>query len=202
MMEIKVIKPTLTPPDVGEILRYSGARGENETLRREVELLLPSLDRIIKPAACYAELPVSVDNGEVRLGSIAVRSESLSKLLLGAECVIVFAVTLGVGLDREISRLGASSPAKQLFADAYGAERVEAACDSLCETLKSEHPDLCRTRRFSAGYGDVPLKLQRDIFRLLDCPRRIGLTLNESLLMSPSKSVTAIVGMKKKQSER
>ena len=49
--------------------------------------------------------------------------------------------------------------------------------------------------RFSPGYGDLPLSLQRDIFRVLDCPRKIGLTLNESLLMSPSKSVTAIVGL-------
>ena len=49
--------------------------------------------------------------------------------------------------------------------------------------------------RFSPGYGDLPLEMQRDIFRVLDCSRKIGLTLNESLLMSPSKSVTAIVGI-------
>ena len=49
--------------------------------------------------------------------------------------------------------------------------------------------------RFSPGYGDLSLEMQRDIFRVLDCPRKIGLTLNESLLMSPSKSVTAIIGI-------
>jgi cobalamin-dependent methionine synthase I len=51
------------------------------------------------------------------------------------------------------------------------------------------------TQRFSAGYGDLPLELQRDIFGALDCQRKIGVTLNESLLMSPSKSVSAIVGI-------
>lgn len=57
--------------------------------------------------------------------------------------------------------------------------------------------------RFSPGYGDLPLSAQREIFAVLDCGKRIGLMLNDSLLMSPSKSVTAFVGiggeMKQKQ---
>ena len=51
------------------------------------------------------------------------------------------------------------------------------------------------TPRFSPGYGDLPLETQRDVFRLLDCERKIGVWLNESLLMTPSKSVTAIFGL-------
>ncbi len=49
--------------------------------------------------------------------------------------------------------------------------------------------------RFSPGYGDLTLLAQKDIFAVLDCGKRIGLTLNDSLLMSPSKSVTAFVGI-------
>ena len=195
MMEIRVVKPCLPQPDIKEILRYSGVRGEDDGVRLEIERLLPGLEKAVKPAACYAELSVSFADCEVRLGNIAVRSRSLSKLLSGADRAIIFAVTVGVGLDREIARLGATSPARQLLADAFGTERVEAACDWLCERFKAEYRGLPLSARFSAGYGDVPLELQRDIFALLDCPRRIGLTLNESLLMSPSKSVTAIVGI-------
>ena len=51
--------------------------------------------------------------------------------------------------------------------------------------------------RFSAGYGDLPLEYQRRIFDLLDPPTHIGLTLNDSYLMSPSKSVTALIGVEK-----
>lgn len=197
MMKIRVIKPTLGSPDMNEILRYSGVRGENASLEREIQLLLPSLDEVIRPSACYTEVDVSVAENTVRLGTIAVSSVSLAKLLSGAERAVIFAATAGVGLDREIARLGATSLARQLLADAYGTERVEEICDLLCEKLIEEYPNAHLTRRFSAGYGDVPLELQKDIFALLDCPRKIGLTLNESLLMSPSKSVTAIVGIKK-----
>ena len=49
--------------------------------------------------------------------------------------------------------------------------------------------------RFSPGYGDVPLEIQKDIVMLLDCAKRIGVSLNDSLLMSPSKSVTAFIGL-------
>ena len=44
----------------------------------------------------------------------------------------------------------------------------------------------------------MPLEKQKDIFALLDCNRQIGISLNESLLMTPSKSVTAIFGISDK----
>ena len=66
---------------------------------------------------------------------------------------------------------------------------------SMAELLKAEGVFL--KPRFSPGYGDLPLSMQTDIFRVLDCPRKVGLTLNNSLLMSPSKSVTAIMGIHK-----
>ena len=80
---------------------------------------------------------------------------------------------------------------------AIGAERIEALCDAFCDKLKAEKSEkgLFLRPRFSAGYGDLSIELQRDIMRALDCGRKIGVTLNESLLMSPSKSVTAIVGI-------
>ena len=53
--------------------------------------------------------------------------------------------------------------------------------------------------RFSPGYGDFDIVYQKDIFAILDCPKRIGLTLNSSLMMSPSKSVTAIIGFKREE---
>ena len=76
---------------------------------------------------------------------------------------------------------------------AIGAERIEALCDAFCRAYGEEagpcHP------RISPGYGDFPLEAQRRLLPLLDGPRRSGLTLNGSLFMSPTKSVTAIVGI-------
>ena len=51
------------------------------------------------------------------------------------------------------------------------------------------------TMRYSPGFGDLSLENQKKVFALLNPQKYIGVTLNDSLLMSPSKSVTAIVGI-------
>ena len=83
--------------------------------------------------------------------------------------------------------------------ESLGNERIEALCDAFCSSVadRKAREHLAVTSRFSAGYGDLSLEYQKKIFDLLDPPSRIGLTLNSSYLMSPSKSVTAIIGVKK-----
>jgi len=93
-----------------------------------------------------------------------------------------------------IAKYGRISPVRALFFQAIGAERIESLCNAFCKDIKK---DLNITPRFSPGFGDLPLELQKDIFFALQPHRNIGLTLNESLLMSPSKSVTAIIGIKR-----
>ena len=58
-----------------------------------------------------------------------------------------------------------------------------------------EKDDLYLRPRFSPGYGDLKLEHQKDWFRLLDISRQIGIELTDSLLMVPTKSVTAIIGI-------
>ena len=54
---------------------------------------------------------------------------------------------------------------------------------------------LHRTDRFSPGYGDLPLDLQPALCAALDAQRRLGLTVTDSLLLNPVKSVTAVIGL-------
>ena len=107
-------------------------------------------------------------------------------------------MTIGLEMDRLIARYKRVSPVYTLLLQAIGAERVESACNALEEKLRcSLMPGESLRPRFSPGYGDLPLALQKDVFQALDCERRLGLTLTDSLLMVPSKSVTAIVGIER-----
>lgn len=193
MSTVTVLTPRLPEVDKREVLRYAGVRGEGAEYTELINELCDKISPRLSPRACYTVLPVSVCRGLVTLGEISVSSSSLSELLSKCSRAIVFAATLGIEADRALLRLGAVSPSRQLMADALCTERIEALCDSLCLGLLGEGMRL--TRRYSPGYGDLPLELQREIFSILDCKRKIGLTLNESLLMSPSKSVTAILGV-------
>ena len=182
-----------------EILRYAGCKNsaqeslqfsvgdENlENLYRECcKEILPRLSYKV----CYIELPLDISENTCDFGCIKVQSKDLVKNLQGCNRAIVFAATIGVEMDRLIAKYSRISPAKALLFQAIGTERIEALCDAFCEDVGCLHP------RFSPGYGDAPLEIQRDILRILDASKRIGLSLNDSLLMSPSKSVTAFVGI-------
>ena len=106
-------------------------------------------------------------------------------------------MTLGRSIDERLTRLEVSDLAMGVVFDTGASLLAEAVCDLFEEKIRAEAMEkgLYMTPRFSPGYGDLPLELQKDLFRVLDCPRKIGLSLNESLLMSPSKSVTAIIGI-------
>ena len=173
-----------------EILRYAGVKGDAD--EQTLALLQQAKDEIkdkLSYKVCYCDLPVQIVDDVCDFSVFSVRSKTLSKRLADCKRAVVFAATLGVEIDRLLLKYGKIAPAKALFLQAIGAERIESLCNAFCADLP------CAGARFSPGYGDLPLQTQKDIFALLDCERKIGLTLTDSLLMSPTKSVTAFVGL-------
>ena len=49
--------------------------------------------------------------------------------------------------------------------------------------------------RFSPGYGDFSISHQKDFISLLDTPKKIGLSMTETYMLTPTKSVTAVIGI-------
>ena len=175
--------------NVKEIARYAGYKtldGQAQTLIDECLLeAMPSFAYRV----CYCML--TAKEALAHFGE----TPTLAKRLSGAERVVAFAATVGIGVDRLILRYGEVSPLKALLMQAIGAERIESLCDTFCEEMQTAHGanGYKVGKRFSAGYGDFPLSAQTEFFKLLDCSRKIGLTLTDGLLMSPTKSVTALL---------
>lgn len=197
MQNIFVRQYSAPPVRYDEILRYAGARGELSELTPLLAECLAEVEGQLLYSVCYGEFSVTDRDGVLDLGFLTTESRDLKKALSGCPSGIVFAATVGIALDRMILRASATSPTKALLLQAIGAERIEALCDLFCEEKRRECPQLRFRPRVSPGYGDLPLELQKDIFTFLDCPKRIGLTLNQSLILSPSKSVTALIGREK-----
>lgn len=191
---ISVKNYTEPPVSEREILRYSGCK----TADRETEALIKSCVEEMRPRlsykVCYRVLSVSIHGDLCDFGLFSLNSADLARNLRGASRAVIFAATLGVEADRLIAKYARLSPSRALILQAVGAERIEALCDIFCEELEKEY-NVSTIPRFSPGYGDLPLESQRKIFDLLSPERNIGLFLTESLLMSPSKSVTAITGL-------
>lgn len=180
-----------------ECLRYAGYRGEPDPqaaalLREGIEAVSSQLQYKV----CYQLVPVSLESSICRLGALTLSSAGLAHVLAGCEKAVVFAATIGVAIDRITARYSHISPARALVLQGIGAAQIETLCDTFCADMERE-TGLFGVPRFSPGYGDLAIETQRDFFALLGCEKRIGLTLNDSLLMSPTKSVTAILGLTK-----
>ena len=177
-----------------EILRYAGCKGEQNEITPLLTECVNEAVMSLSYRVCFCELPVSISGDVCDFGVFTFSSSDLAKNLQGCKKAVVFAATVGAPLDRLIAKYSRLSPSKALMLQAIGAERIEALCDTFCSDLEKQY-GISLKPRFSPGYGDLPLSSQSDIFAALDCSKRIGLTLNNSLLMSPTKSVTAFVGI-------
>ena len=188
------------PFDEKEILRYamlpSFAPKPEELPLKEC---LEAAKGAAKCRAVWRRYPLRRNGEELDLGFARTDTRDLRQHLGGCSEILLFACTAGAEMDRRIARAKLLSPARGLLMHAIGAQQVEGGCDRLCQRLAELFPDRQLTDRFSPGYGDLPLAMQRDVMEALDCGRTVGITLTDSLLMTPSKSVTAIIGMKEKK---
>ena len=185
--------------DRKEILRYAGVHSEADAeLKGLLEGVICEAKSKLRYRVCYTELPIWRTGETINFGFAKISSSALEKELSGCDRALVFAATVGIEIDRLIKRSMVSSPSRALIFDALGTERIEALCDAFCDEYSRELSGrgMALSRRFSPGYADLPLSFQKDIFSVLQCDKIIGLTLNESLIMSPSKSVSAIVGIR------
>ena len=111
------------------------------------------------------------------------------------------AATLGADSERMLLRAQTKSAADALILDAVLSAAIEAVCDRMEETLREKlaAQALYLTDRFSPGYGDMPLAQSGQICEVLNAGRSIGLTVSQSGILMPRKSVTAVLGISRTQ---
>ena len=146
------------------------------------------------PKVCFVKVPVLVDENGVEFPFGRVESRDIAKNLCGCSEAFVFSVTLGHGVERLLSKMSRLSAADFFVYDAVGSALAESVCDVAEDMIKGNTK--CRPR-FSPGYGDFPLSAQRDVLSLVNAERLVGITLTDTNLMLPQKSITAFLGISK-----
>ena len=190
--------------NVTEWLRYSCIpvyeqenAAKDPELASSMEKALALVSGVLSFRVGFLVTPITWNEEGYPILPFPQRSEKLKKNLEGCRSAVLFAATIGSGIDRLIRRNEKADPRLGLLLQGLGAERVESLCDAFNDDVKKVCEEMGReTRmRYSPGYGDLPIEVQRDFLPLLDAERRLGITLSESCLMAPSKSVTAIIGI-------
>jgi hypothetical protein len=188
------------PVDVREIYRYLGYRGNPPTaeVAERVDSCLLQLRKASTPAAAHRFLPLASPEENVLLaGEIKIHSKNLYKNMKGCSACCLFAATIGIGCDRLIRRAQLTSMADAAILQAAGAALIESLCDEINRQVieEAKAKGLFARPRFSPGYGDFSIQHQKDFEQVLQMAKNCGIHLTDSLLMMPSKSVTAIIGL-------
>ena len=193
---LRIAAPGELRADRSEALRYLGY-GKNSPDEAVLELLDSCEKELLdscQARACWARVPVSFPSEHsVDLGFGPIESVSLAKHLKGCHSALLFAATIGIGADRLVARWSRLRPSRSAVLDALGSSAVECWCDDVERELTKDEEKHCD--RFSPGYGDFPLHHQKALMHCLDMGRLLGISLSDSLLMKPAKSVTAVIGL-------
>lgn len=179
--------------DIKQAARYFGARGEpDEATLALLEKCAAPLLAAATPRAVWLKASV-----EALRGAGILLGGDVEKHLAGCGQAVLLAVTLGPNVDAQIRRAGVGDIAAGVASDALGSALAEQAADAaeaeLRQMAAAEGNYL--TGRFSPGYGDWPITVQPLVAEALDTVRRAGLCVTDSNLMTPRKSVTAIMGV-------
>ncbi|MBE7027342.1 MAG: methionine synthase [Ruminococcaceae bacterium] len=187
-------KLTIDKIDKNEALRYLGQKDDG-TLSKNIDEALSKAIRqtlsVVNPRAVHALFSIDeLKNADLLEG------KDIKKHLKGCTHAILLALTLGTEIEQKIRASQAIDALFPVMLDACATAAAESSCDKYSQSLNSLYSKkgLFLTSRFSPGYGDFPIEKQHILLRLVDAERKIGLYVTESSILTPRKSITAIIG--------
>ena len=191
--------------NINEIIRYLGY-GKSKPDERTMNLIrecIFALKDAVNPKSTYRRFGLNIsDDGVIEAGGLSFKSENLVKNLNGCHEVIFFAATLGNGADMLMNRYSRLQISKAAILQATAAAMIEEYCNE-CQLIiqKELEKEKCYLRpRFSPGYGDFALEIQREFLDILNASKTVGIVLSDGGVMIPEKSVTAVMGISRTNS--
>ena len=185
--------------DKNEALRYMGHRGEDidEQLDKLITKCEKEVLRCVKPRFVYKVCDISREEKGILVKdtNLFLTGNSIKKHLDGCDKAVLMAVTISADADRLIRIAQIRDMAEAVVIDSLCSVAVEQACDRAELIIKEENPGYYQTFRFGLGYGDLPISLQGQFLHVLNAPKQIGLNVSSTDMLTPTKSVTAIIGI-------
>lgn len=181
-------------PEIWRYLGYKNKKPEQEICSL-IEDCLQQLEKVLSPRQISRRVDCRIEGDTIWLDTLQITSRSLAEHLSGCKEAFLFVATLGTGVDQLLRRYSQIRVSRATILQAASAAMIESWCDQCQKSLEEQVDGLYLRPRFSPGYGDLPLDFQEPLLGYLEAGKRIGLGLTDSMLMTPSKSVSAIIGI-------
>ena len=169
----------------------------DEELTRTVREAFMNLEVYIEPRCVWGRFRIGHFDGGIAFEGTEIYSRNIANLTEKSDECILLAATLGHEVDRQIALAQRKNMLEGVALDACAGVRIDAYIDGyvLNEIMPALQEGEKLTHRFSPGYGDLSMNVTEDIISILNATKRIGLSVTRSLMMTPMKSVTAIIGV-------
>lgn len=186
-----------------EAVRYLGY-GRHAIDERTLTLIQDSfqeLDQVSDARFVYRIFEISkADENGLTIGNLEIKSRNLAKNLKNCQEAVLFGATLGARVDMLMKKYSVTDMSKTVVLQACAAAELEEYCDEMQKQIAIRLGEGLYLRpRFSPGYGDFSILHQRDVLQMLEAQKKIGLTLTEGYMLTPTKSVTAVIGISREK---
>lgn len=165
--------------------------------------ILTDSAKLVRPRGGYQlfnNINIDRDNKKIIIGDVELDTKNIvTRHMDKSGFIAVFACTAGPEISQIASEYNKKGHTVHAYiADSLGSIVVERAMDIIQEHLKSEMAELGLkiTNRYSPGYCGWELKEQSKLFSQLP-EHYCGISLSDSMLMKPIKSVSGIIGIGK-----
>lgn len=188
--------------DALDMLRETDRSPDNPVVSETMQVFekLPCISDIRGGYVIFDDIKVSGKEGIIKINNRTIKPQAkICGYMKNTEKLAVFICTAGDGFSRFSDRCNKEGDyLKGFIADTFGSIVVEKAIDYIQERLKYEmrKEGLRITNRYSPGYCNWQLTDQKLLFELLP-QNQCGISLSESCLMHPIKSVSGIIGIGK-----
>lgn len=186
-----------------EAFRYMGYKGgeiKDEIIKITEECEQRLLDAI-KPKYVYRVFDIEESDQGVLVKDtpLIFKGNAISKHLKDCDRCVLMCATLSAEADKVIRSYEAVEMEKAVIADSLASAAVEQVCELAEAEIQKEVGSFYYTWRFSPGYDDFPLDIQKDFLSAVDAAKRIGVTVTQNDILIPRKSVTAVMGISQKE---
>lgn len=172
-----------------EAVRYMGGAGIE--LNYRMDKLMTECEKAVlekaEPKFLYIEKDLPFED--------LMQGNDIKNHLSGCQKAIIMCATIGAEIDKMIRINQIGDMARAVVMDSLSSVAIEQVCNGFDKIIAEKYSDYYLTFRFSPGYGDYPIDMQKYILQMLNAPKKIGLCTNDNFLLMPSKSVTAVVGL-------
>ncbi|MBS7007006.1 vitamin B12 dependent-methionine synthase activation domain-containing protein [Anaerostipes sp.] len=174
-------------------LKYLGHTGQEitEELHILLEDCIQEVKQVSQPKAVTRRFELDEHPLRIKELDLFLPGEQIKDAFSQCSHCLLIGVTLGVMLERRIKYYEKSNMTRAAVMDAVSSAYLEEYCDEYEEGLG--YPN--RTYRLCPGYGDIPLSFNREIARVLDIGKNLGITLTPDNLMIPQKSMLGVIGI-------